>query len=80
MKIVQSVSFQHEVEGRMYCLTFPMPAPLGECYDVAAAVCSEFLKKMKEEELKLSESRLAESKSKESSVEEAPKEDEKASD
>lgn len=56
MKVVQSLSFQHEVDGRMYCLTFPMPAPLGECYDVAVSVCNEFLKKMKEQEEKLNKS------------------------
>lgn len=49
MKIQQTLSFQHEVEGRMYCLTFPVPAPLGECYDVAVACCNQFLSKLKEQ-------------------------------
>lgn len=50
MKVVQSLSFQHEVDGRMYSLVFPVPAPVGECYDVALAVCNEFLKKLKEQQ------------------------------
>lgn len=65
MKVVQSLSFQHEVEGRVYSLVFPMPAPLGECYAVAATVCNEFLKKIKEEEEKAKENNLDEVKAEE---------------
>lgn len=53
MKISQAVHFTHEVDGRIYSLVFPIPAPLGECYDVAASVCSEFLSKLKQQEEEL---------------------------
>lgn len=52
MKVTQSITFHHEVDGRHYSLVFPVPAPLGECYDVAAAVCAEFLKKLREQQEK----------------------------
>lgn len=53
MKVSQGIVFTHEVEGRVYSLIFPVPAPLGECYDVAASVCAEFLKKLQEQEAEL---------------------------
>lgn len=48
MKVIQTVSFTHEVEGRLYHLSFPVPAPLVECYNVCATVLGELEKKMKE--------------------------------
>lgn len=50
MKIGQSITFTHEVEGRIYTLVFPVPAPLGECYDVAVAVCNKWAKEIQMQE------------------------------
>lgn len=61
MKVTQSMTYVHEVDGRHYSLTFPYPAPMGECLDVAAAVCNDFTQKIMEEQKKVAE-RLASAK------------------
>ena len=48
MKVMQSVSFIHQEEDRIYHLSFPVPAPLKECYAVCATVLGELDKKIKE--------------------------------
>ena len=52
MKVTQSITFHHEIEGRHYNLVFPVPAPLAECYNVVASVAAEFMKKIEEENAK----------------------------
>ncbi len=53
MKVSQTMSFVHQVEDRVYHLSFPFPAPLGECIDVASSVCNEFAKKVAEQQEKV---------------------------
>lgn len=53
MKLMATKTFIHTVDDRVYSLTFPHEAPLGECHDVAASVCQFYVQQIDEQLKKL---------------------------